>query len=84
MVAVARALADGGFDVAAAASSRARLAAAHLSRSVSERLVVPDPLIAQEGFLDELERVVSRGRFSVLIPGADASLLRVSSSRARL
>ena len=84
VVAVARALADGGFDVTAAASSRARLAAAHLSRSVSERLVLADPLIAQDGFIDELAGVVADGRFSVLIPCADASLLRVSSNRARL
>jgi FAD-dependent urate hydroxylase len=84
VVAVARALSDGGFDVTAAASSRARLAAAHLSRAVSERLILPDPLIAPDGFLDELVRVVSRERFSVMIPGTDASLLRISLGRDRI
>jgi thioredoxin reductase/predicted ATP-grasp superfamily ATP-dependent carboligase len=84
VVAVARALAEDGLDVTAVASSRARLPAAHLSRSVNERLELPDPLIAGDSFLDELERVVASGRFSALIPGADASLLRVSSGRARL
>jgi len=84
VVAVARALAADGLDVSAVASSRATLPAAHLSRSVSERLDLPDPLIAGESFLEGLERVVSGGRFSALIPGADASLLRVSSGRARL
>jgi FAD-dependent urate hydroxylase len=84
VVAVARALSDGGFDVTAAASSRARLAAAHLSRAVSERLILPDPLIAPDAFLDELVRVVSRERFSVMIPGTDASLLRISLGRDRI
>ena len=84
VVAVAWALADGGFDVSAVASSRARLAPAHLSRAVSERLVLPDPLTAQDAFLDELVGVVSRERFSVLIPGTDASLLRISSGRDRI
>jgi FAD-dependent urate hydroxylase len=83
-VAVTRGLAEGGFDITAAARSGIRLAATHLSRAVSERLVLPDPLVAGASFLDALEQAVSRGRYSVLIPGSDASLLRVSSGRARL
>ena len=84
MVSVARALAAEGFEVSAIASAHARPAAAHLSRSVSERLVFADPLTARGRFLDELEGVVARADYSVLIPGADASLLRISSGRARL
>jgi cation diffusion facilitator CzcD-associated flavoprotein CzcO/predicted ATP-grasp superfamily ATP-dependent carboligase len=84
VLAVARGLADDGFDVSAAATAGTRPAAAHLSRAVSERVILPDPLTAQAEFLDELERTVSRGGFSALIAGADASLLRISSGRARL
>ena len=84
VVGVARGLAVDGFEVAVAATAPARLAPAHLSRSVGERLVVPDALIAPEAFIDALERAVAGGSFGVLIPGADASLLRISSGRARL
>ena len=82
VVGVARGLAADGFEVAVAATAPARLAAAHLSRSVGERLVVPDALSAPDAFMDALSRAVAGGSFGVLIPGADASLLRVSSGRA--
>ena len=84
MVGVARGLAADGFDVAVAATAPARLAPAHLSRTVGERLVVPDPLSAPDAFLDALAGAVAAGNFGVLVPGADASLLRISSGRARL
>jgi len=84
VVAVARGLAADGFDVAVAATAPARLAAAHVSRSVNQRLVIPDPLTARADFLAALERALAGGGFSVLIPGADASLLRMSAGRARI
>ena len=84
MVGVARGLAADGFDVAVAATAPARLAPAHLSLSVGERLAVPDALAAPQAFLDALSRAVAGGGFDVLIPGADASLLRISSGRALL
>lgn len=84
MVGVARGLAAAGFAVAVATTAPARLAPAYLSRSVGERLVVPDPLSAPDAFIDALGRAVADGSFGVLIPGADASLLRVSSGRARV
>jgi len=84
VLAVARGLADDGFEVAVAAAAPPRLAPAHLSRSVTERLVVPDPVSAPSAFLDALARSVAGGAFDVLIPGADGSLARVSSGRARL
>jgi cation diffusion facilitator CzcD-associated flavoprotein CzcO/predicted ATP-grasp superfamily ATP-dependent carboligase len=84
VVAVARGLAADGFDVTVAATAPARSAPAQLSRSVGEPLVVSDPLTEPEPFLDALERAVSGGRYDALIPGTDASLLRVSSGRARL
>ncbi len=84
VVGVARGLAADGFDVAVAATAPARLAPAHLSRAVDERLIVPDPLSAPDAFLDALARSVAAGNFGVLVPGADASLLRISSGRALL
>ncbi len=84
MVAVTRGLAADGFDVTVAASAPTWRAPAPLSRSASARLVIPGPLTAPEAFVDALERAVSGGSFSVLIPGTDASLLRVSSGRDRL
>src|SRR3984885_6235030 len=84
VVGVARGLAADGFGVAVAATAPAKLAPAHLSRTVDERLVVPDSLSAPDAFLDALTRAVAAGDFDVLVPGADASLLRISSGRARL
>jgi cation diffusion facilitator CzcD-associated flavoprotein CzcO/predicted ATP-grasp superfamily ATP-dependent carboligase len=77
-----RGLSDAGFAVTAAATTRTRIAAAHLSRSVTERLVLPDPLRSEEAFVGALERVVATGRFTVLMPGNDASLRSVSAGRA--
>ena len=65
-------------------AAHARPAAAHWSRSVTERIATPAPLTEEVGFLSALEEVVRGGRFSVLIPGTDASLLSISRSRARL
>ena len=84
MLGVARGLAADGFSVAVAATAPARLALAHLSRSVAERLALPDPLTAPDVFIDALSRAVAGASFDVLIPGADASLLRVSAGRSRL
>ena len=83
VVAAVRGLADAGFEVAAAAM-RPGPAAAQWSRSVSERLVLPDPLNAADAFLAALERVVRDGGFAALIPGNDASLLTVSGGRAAI
>jgi predicted ATP-grasp superfamily ATP-dependent carboligase len=81
---VARGLADAGFTVSAVASARARIAPAHWSRSVNERLVMPDPLTARTAFLTALEQRLSRGDLNALIPGSDASLLAISAGRAGL
>jgi cation diffusion facilitator CzcD-associated flavoprotein CzcO/predicted ATP-grasp superfamily ATP-dependent carboligase len=84
VVAVARGLVEAGFAVSVAANVRVPLAAAQLVRSVSERLVTPDPLRAPTAFVAALEGAVSDGTVSVLIPGGDASLLAISDGRARL
>jgi FAD-dependent urate hydroxylase len=84
VVAVARGLADAGFAVSVAASARVPLAPAQLVRSVSERLITPDPLRAPGAFVAALEPAVAGGAVRVLIPGGDASLLAISEGRARL
>ena len=84
VVAVARGLADAGFAVSAAASARAPLAAAHRSRSVSQRLMTPDPLTAPGAFVAALRRAASETEMSVLVPGGDASLLAISEERSEL
>lgn len=83
-LAAVRGLADAGFEVAAAGTSQPRVAAAHLSRSAGERLTLPDPLGSQPAFVAAVERVVAGGRFSLLMPGNDASLRAVSAGRARI
>jgi FAD-dependent urate hydroxylase len=86
VVAAVRGLADAGFEVAAAAKRAwpGERAPAQWSRSVSERLALPDPLSGADAFLAALERVVSEGGFAALVPGNDASLLAVSAGRARI
>jgi predicted ATP-grasp superfamily ATP-dependent carboligase len=83
-LAVTRGLADAGFEVAAIAVANVRPAAAHWSRSVAQRIPMPDPLTEEAGFLAALERTLRAGDFSVLLPGSDASLLSVSGGRHRL
>ena len=83
-VAVVRGLADAGFEVAVAADVHARPPTAHWSRSVTERILLPDPLTEEAEFMATLERVVSGGRFSVLVPVGDISLLNISQGRDRL
>lgn len=82
IVAVTRALGRGGYKVGAVAKRRP--AAAHWSRSCTEPLWAPDPLQDEDGYVEDLERVVSSGRYSILIPGSDPALLVISRHRARL
>ncbi len=84
ILAAARGLHKAGFQVSAAAPASARPVAAHWSRSVHERFLVPAPLEDEAGFLDAVERAVSVGGYSVLVPGSDASLLAISRGRHRL
>jgi predicted ATP-grasp superfamily ATP-dependent carboligase len=83
-LAVARGLHGAGFQVTTAAAANARPAPAHWSRSVRDRLVVPAPLEDEEGFLGALVRAVRFGRYSVLVPGSDVSLLAISRGRRLL
>ncbi|MBV9413733.1 MAG: polysaccharide deacetylase family protein, partial [Solirubrobacterales bacterium] len=82
IVAVTRALGRGGYRVGGVAKQRP--AAAHWSRSCTEPLLAPDPLQDEDRYVEDLERVVSSGRYSILIPGSDPALLLISKHRARL
>jgi FAD-dependent urate hydroxylase len=84
VVAAARGLRSAGFAVAVAAPATARPAPAHWSRRVLERLIVPDPLDEERGFVAALERVLASGRYAALVAGSDASLLALSRARDRV
>jgi predicted ATP-grasp superfamily ATP-dependent carboligase len=80
-LAAIRALSASGHVVAGAASSRPAMG--HWSRSCAERLLIPDPradLAAHATRLGEL----ADGRFDVVIPGTDASLIALSQYRRHL
>jgi predicted ATP-grasp superfamily ATP-dependent carboligase len=77
-----RSLSSAGFLVAGVASERP--APGHWSRSCSERFNLVDPRVDPVRYVEELESIVSRGRYAVLVPGSDASLLAVSERRGAL
>jgi predicted ATP-grasp superfamily ATP-dependent carboligase len=81
VLAACRGLARAGYRVAAAAVTRP--AAAHWSRSVSERWHVPDPRVDEAAFAARLAEIVAAGRYDVVLPGTDVSLLAVSGQRER-
>ena len=82
MLAACRGLHAGGFRVSAAGTSR--LSAANLSRTVSRRYRVPDPRLDPQGFVTQLVDVLGRVEHALLMPGTEASLLRLSEQRARV
>ena len=82
-VAAVRGLAEAGFAVTSAAA-QGRIAPAHWSRAVTQRVRTPDPLWDEAAFLAALEEAVRGHDIDVLMPGSDASLLAVSRGRARL
>ncbi len=77
-----RGLTSAGYRVCAVAHGRP--AATHWSRSCAERVVLPNPRENIHGFVDGLDELLQSGRYAVLIPGSDASLLAVSDHRERL
>lgn len=81
VLAIARGLHGGGFEVAAAAARSAKPAPAHWSRAVSERILVPHPLEDERCFVKTLEDAVRSRRYEALIPGSDASLAAISRAR---
>jgi predicted ATP-grasp superfamily ATP-dependent carboligase len=81
VLAALRGLAPAGFHVTAVGNGR--LAPGLWSRAASARRLAPDPRRDLAGFLTTLESLVREGRFAVLLPGTDASLLAVSTHRER-
>jgi D-aspartate ligase len=77
-----RGLTSAGYCVCAVAGHRA--AATHWSRACAERMRLPDPRESVRAFVDRLEELLRGGRYAVLLPGSDASLLAVSEHRDRL
>jgi predicted ATP-grasp superfamily ATP-dependent carboligase len=76
---VCRGLASAGYRVCAVA--RSHPAAVHWSRVCAERVLAPDPRQSVEAFVDKLDELVWGGRYPLLVPGSDASLLAVSEHR---
>ena len=70
-----------GFQVAITASSEWATTCA--SRAVCERISLVEPLRDPDGFAAGLERILGHGRFDVLMPGTDVSLLDISHQRDR-
>lgn len=82
IVAATRALGSSGYGVAAAASMKH--AAAQCSRFCKKRILLPNPLLDEAGYVDALERTLRSGEYDVLIPGSDPALLIASENRERL
>ena len=81
VLAAARGLSMAGFQVATTAPSL--VATTHASLAVSERIALAEPLGDPEGFAAGLERLLGGGRFDVLMPGTDVSLMDISRNRDR-
>jgi predicted ATP-grasp superfamily ATP-dependent carboligase len=81
VLACARGLSAEGFRVVAAASSRP--AAAHWSRSCSERVMLADCRVDPVQFAVGLQAVLATG-CDVLVPGSEQSLMAVSGIREQV
>lgn len=84
VLAAARGLWKAGFQVTVAASITDRPAPGHWSRAASERIFLPDSLGDSEAFIAALLYHIRREQYSVVLAGADASLLAISQGRALL
>jgi FAD-dependent urate hydroxylase len=84
VVAAARGLRAGGFEVGIAAAQSNRPAPAQWSRAVAERIMLPHPLEDEPAFVAGLGTALASGSYSVLMPGSDASLRAVSRARHAL
>ena len=82
MLAACRSLHAAGYRVSAAAFRTP--AASHWSRACSGRLRMTDPVKDCGRFVEELERELRRGRYSILLPGSDRALLAISGASGRL
>ena len=78
-LAACRALDAVGYEVVAAASRRP--AVSHWSRSVSQRVTLPDPRDSVDLYIERLVDLLQSQHFDVLLPVAEASLLPISERR---
>lgn len=82
-LAACRSLHAAGYAVSAAAF-RTPFAAAHWSRTCTERLRMTDPGQDVDRFLADLEGTLRDGAYDVLLPGSDRALLAIASAGDRL
>jgi predicted ATP-grasp superfamily ATP-dependent carboligase len=80
VLAALRGLKEAGYEVSAVAGRRP--AAGHWTRACSERIFAPNAQADPEGFVGAVTQRVGTGGYSVLLPGAEASLLALSERRA--
>jgi predicted ATP-grasp superfamily ATP-dependent carboligase len=78
-LAACRGLHAAGYEVEAA--STRRLSVAHWSRSCERRVWLPDPRGEPHGYFEALAAQVRHRRYDVLLPGSEASLIRISEHR---
>jgi predicted ATP-grasp superfamily ATP-dependent carboligase len=82
MLAVARTLHAGGYEVIAASSNR--WAVARWSRASSHAVHIVDARDDAERFIAGLASELERGGLATVIPGTDSALLAISQARSRL
>jgi predicted ATP-grasp superfamily ATP-dependent carboligase len=82
VVAAIRALDAAGYRVGA--TTHTRPSPGQCSRSCSEHHRVSSASANDEAFVTQLEEIVRRGAYAVLLAGSDASLLAISKYRVRL
>ena len=81
-LATARGLHQTGYTVTGTASTR--FAPGHWSRSCTYRLVLADPYLRAESFLDGLAQALERQLVAALLPTTDLALELISRDRHRL
>jgi predicted ATP-grasp superfamily ATP-dependent carboligase len=78
-LAACRGLHAAGYEVEAAASRR--LSVAHWSRSCERRVWLPDPRREPQSYVEALAAQLRRRSYDVMLPGSEASLIRISEHR---
>lgn len=81
-LAALRGLAQAGYCVAGAATSRP--AQGHWSRYCDQRIMLPDPRANTAAYADCLEQLFEESKYTTVLPGTDASLRAISEHRDRL
>jgi predicted ATP-grasp superfamily ATP-dependent carboligase len=74
-----RGLTAAGYRVSTVAEER--FAIGHWSRSSTEQITLAGPEADPEGYVERLSRVLRRGKYDLVMPGTDESLLLISKRR---